>query len=71
MYNLEELNAGKTCTICWLLGEIGKQLKERMHFELDDKIDIVYNDGNSLIIKHSNKKYAIDSISAHAIKVSF
>ncbi len=71
MYNLEQLKNGETCTICWLLGEIGKQLKERLHLELDDQIDVLYNDGDSLIIKHSNKKYALDAISAHAIKVSF
>lgn len=69
MYNLEEIHTGNTCTICWLLGEIGKHLKECMHLELDDTLNVIYNDGFSIIVRHDNKTYALDSTSAHAIKV--
>lgn len=69
MYNLEELQSGSSCTIIWLLGNIGKFLQDNLHLSLDDEINVLYNDGKSLIIKHHNKKYALDSLSAHSIKV--
>lgn len=68
MYNLEEVVSG-TCTIIWLLGTMGQFLKEQMHLDYDDEIDVLYNDGTSLIIKHNQKKYALDYNTAHSIKV--
>lgn len=69
MFNLEEVSTGKTCTIRWLLGEVGKYLQDKMHLELDDHLNVIYNDGESIIIKHDNKTYALNYESAHAIKV--
>ncbi len=69
MFNLEEMQSGKTCTICWLLGEIGTLLKERLKVEIDDTIDVISNDGYELIIRTNEHTYALDSFSAHAIKV--
>lgn len=69
MYNLEEMRKGSCCTICWILGELGKQLKVLMHLDLDDEINVLYNDGTSIIIRHNNQTFALDSCSAHAIKV--
>lgn len=71
MYNLEEIQQGVSCTIIWLLGSIGDLLKERMNLDLDDEIHVLYNDGISMIIEHHNKKYAIDNMSAHSIKVIY
>lgn len=69
MYNLEEVNQGKSCTVCWLLGEVGTWLKNRMQIDLDDEIKVMYNDGFTLIIKHHERTFALDSLTAHAIKV--
>ena len=68
MYNLEELKNGMHCTITWLLGDVGTFLKKKYHFALDDTIDVIQNDGDSLIIHHNNHVYALDASSAHAIK---
>lgn len=70
MYNLEEILQGSTCTICWLLGSMGNELKHILHLDLDDKISVLYNDGISMIIRHNNQTFALDTQSAHAIKVS-
>lgn len=70
MYNLEEIRKGSSCTICWILGELGKQMKKWMNLDLDDEINVLYNDGTSIIIRHNNQTYALDSCSAHAIKVT-
>lgn len=69
MHNLEEIHQGKSCTICWLLGEAGTWLKNRLQLELDDEIRVMYNDGYTLIIKHNGKTFALDSLTAHAVKV--
>lgn len=71
MYNLEEIKTGSFCKIIWLLGSIGTYLKENLHLNYDDEIEVLYNDGISLIFKHDNKRYAIDCLSAHSIKVSY
>ena len=70
MYNLEELKNGMQCTITWLLGDVGTFLKKQYHFALDDTIEVIRNDGDSLIIHHNNHVYALDASSAHAIKVT-
>lgn len=70
MYNLEEVLQGTTCTICWLLGSIGKQLKQMLDVDIDDEIRVLYNDGNSMIIRHADQTFALDTCSAHAIKVT-
>ena len=54
MYNLEELKNGMQCTITWLLGDVGTFLKKQYHFALDDTIEVIQNDGDSLIIHHKD-----------------
>lgn len=69
MFNLEEMKSGDICTICWMLGDLGTFLKERLKLDIDDTIQIISNDGYELIIRSNNNTYALDSFSAHAIKV--
>lgn len=69
MYNLEQVFYG-TCTIIWLLGTMGQYISEKLHFQLEDKLDVLSNDGQYLIVRHGDKRYAMDMDSAHAIKVT-
>lgn len=69
MYNLEEIFSG-ACTIIWLLGAMGTYLKECMHIDTDDELYVLYNDGRSLIVRHGEKRYAMDAESAHSVKVT-
>ncbi|MDD6257837.1 MAG: FeoA domain-containing protein [Erysipelotrichaceae bacterium] len=70
MFNLEELNTGSTCTITWLLGQMGTWLKDTFGFNEDDNLKILYNDGNSIIVAKDEHRYAMDYETAHAIKVT-
>lgn len=69
MYNLEQVLSG-ACTIIWLLGAMGQYINEQLHFELDDELCVLFNYGDSVIVRHGEKRYALDSESAHAIKVT-
>ena len=52
-----------------MLGDLGTFFKERLKLDIDDTIQIISNDGYELIIRSNNHTYALDSFSAHAIKV--
>lgn len=69
MFNLEDVHSGTECQIVWLLGETGTWLKTILHFDEEDTIRVIRNDGEGVIIDHQAHRYALGNEAAHAIKV--
>jgi len=71
MKALTAVEEGKTCTVVWLIGEMGKALGEILHMEMDDEVSVVRNYGSDgMVIGFHGKKYAVDSQTAYFIKVN-
>lgn len=69
MWNLEDVNSGTDCRIVWLLGETGTWLRQIFHFDEEDMIRVIRNDGEGVIIDHNHHRYAMGNEAAHAVKV--
>lgn len=70
MLSLHDVQAGRTCIIVWLLGQMGDYLHEACNFTEDDTLNILSNDCCGMIVCHGNHRYALGPEAAEAVKVT-
>ena len=67
MTTLNDIPAGSTCRITWMVSGIARSIKEFCRMETDDRLRIISNTGSGVII--AAKRYALSKDAASSIRV--
>lgn len=68
MTNLTQVNNGQTCRITWLLGRYS-DIFRKLELHENDMLQMIQNQGRTLLFKHCGKKLAMSADMAVSIKV--
>ena len=70
MLSLNEVASGRSCSVIWLIGALGTLLEQHLSVNLEDSLQMVLNLGeDGVIVSKGGRRFAMDSATAHAIKV--
>ncbi|MBQ9328435.1 MAG: hypothetical protein IJ225_07860 [Solobacterium sp.] len=71
MRNLSEISSGITCKVVWLIGFLGRSIRESALFEEESLLSMIFNLGEyGVIVCCNGKRIAMDAQSARAVKVT-
>ena len=69
MRSLSDAAAGGTYRITWIVGAIGKALKELFSLEIDGRVQVLQRSGRHVVVRCNGRKFVMSSDAAHSIKV--
>lgn len=68
MTNLTQVSNGQTCRISWLLGQYS-EIYRRLELHENEVVQMIQNQGRTLLFKHNGRKLAMSADMAASIKV--
>lgn len=69
MTTLQDVPHISFCRITWVLSETGRKIMEFCHMEEEERIRVIQNRNDGVIIDVHGKRYALDRDSASLIRV--
>lgn len=66
---LSDIRSGSACRVTWMIGKLAEDIRTFCRFEEDDTLFVLTRSENGVVVCDGDRKYAMDSVSASAIKV--
>ena len=69
MRSLSDAAAGGTYRITWIVGALGKALKELFRLDVDEQIQVLQKTKRHVVVRCSGRKIVMSSDAAFSVKV--